>query len=765
MSDKEATARIKINKLLEAAGWRFFADGSKPANIRLEPSVTVKSSDLDALGDNFEKTNKGFIDFLLLDAKGFPLIVLEAKSEAKNPLVGKEQARKYAKSQSCRFVILSNGNLHYFWDLERGNPYLITSFPTPDSVTGYQQVTPDPQRLIEDQVGDDYIVLTQRPNYQSEAAWRNEAERPGYIQVNKLRFLRPYQLQAIHALQRAVKDGTDRFLFEMATGTGKTRTAAALIKRLFEANAITRVLFLVDRIPLAKQTEDAFAEHLTDYPAYVLRAGRRFQDEKLITITTLQSMVNIYSDYSSGYFDLVISDECHRSIYGKWSGVLKHFDGVQIGLTATPCVANLEDLNADEEDKLFVRDTLRFFEVDKPTYSYKLKDAIAEGFLVPYQIYKAKTVKTAAEGGFEVKKDELDWTAMDGATRAEFTEIFKNTDSITVDPNGLERRFTIPERNRAMVREFRQVLENGYLDHKGVLRKPLLGKTIIFAVSKRHAATLAELLDTEFADKKPTPEVRYADYVVSGMGPEDTVDGMTKIKRFKKEPFPQILVSVNMLDTGFDCPEVVNLVFARFTRSAILYQQMRGRGTRKSANKPIFTLFDFVGVADYHGDDEEYADGGIMVAKQALKKKYEPRRLLALDINDHIDPTTREWITVDENGNMVFPEASEQKAAELGARFEAWLLQQMSLNPEQERWLRLLGSQIRANADTLDEVMPEHFAFHPFQQLGGMVQAMRIFGGDAPMRSVIHSLNECLFGSEGSDINPSQPKQQPDFLS
>jgi type I restriction enzyme R subunit len=201
VSDKEATARIKINKLLEAAGWRFFAEGSAPANIRLESNATIKSSDLDALGENFEKTGKGFIDFLLLDAKGFPLIVLEAKSEDKNPLVGKEQARKYAKSQNCRFVILSNGNLHYFWDLERGNPYLITSFPTPDSVTGYRQVTPNPQCLIEEQVGDDYIALTLRPNYQSEAAWRNEAERPDYIKANKLRFLRPYQLQAVHVLQ------------------------------------------------------------------------------------------------------------------------------------------------------------------------------------------------------------------------------------------------------------------------------------------------------------------------------------------------------------------------------------------------------------------------------------------------------------------------------------------------------------------------------------------------------------------------------------
>jgi len=142
MSDKEATARIKINKLLEAAGWRFFPEDNAPANIRLEPSVTIKKSDLDALGDNFEKTAKGFIDFLLLDSKGFSFIVLEAKSEDKNPLVGKEQARKYARSQNCRFVIMSNGNLHYFWDLERGNPYVITSLPTPESVIGYQRSHP-----------------------------------------------------------------------------------------------------------------------------------------------------------------------------------------------------------------------------------------------------------------------------------------------------------------------------------------------------------------------------------------------------------------------------------------------------------------------------------------------------------------------------------------------------------------------------------------------------------------------------------------------
>jgi len=149
MPSKEATARIKINRLLEDAGWRFFANEDGPANVVLEAGVQLTENDLDALGENFEKTSKGYIDFLLLDDRGFPLIVLEAKAEDKNPLVGKEQARRYARSQNCRFVILSNGNLHYFWDLERGNPHVITSFPTPDSALSYQQVMPNPQRLID----------------------------------------------------------------------------------------------------------------------------------------------------------------------------------------------------------------------------------------------------------------------------------------------------------------------------------------------------------------------------------------------------------------------------------------------------------------------------------------------------------------------------------------------------------------------------------------------------------------------------------------
>lgn len=166
MSAKEAKARIKINKLLEEAGWRLLSDKNGKLNVLLETHIKHHE-----MGDDFEKVSSGFVDYLLLDEKGYPLCVLEAKSEDKNPLVGKEQARKYAKSQNCRFVILSNGNLHYFWDLSQGNPHLITRFPAPDSIKSYNRFQPNPDKLISEPVGKDYITLTQMPTYANETYW------------------------------------------------------------------------------------------------------------------------------------------------------------------------------------------------------------------------------------------------------------------------------------------------------------------------------------------------------------------------------------------------------------------------------------------------------------------------------------------------------------------------------------------------------------------------------------------------------------------
>jgi type I restriction enzyme R subunit len=712
MFRNEPFSRVLIDAQLREAGWSL-TDGKSVRYEYVLPDGTRA-------------------DYLLADRNGRGLAVVEAKRASVSPAEAEGQAFGYAKLAGVPFIFLANGLDVWFWEHEReAHPRQIADF--------YDQA--DLERRV---------------------ATRALRVDPLTLPVDRRIVERDYQTECIDTLCREINLGRRKLLVEMATGTGKTRMAAAFIKRLFQANAITRVLFLVDRITLANQTEDAFAEHLKDYPAYVLRAGRRFQDEKRITITTLQSMINIYRDYSPGYFDLVISDECHRSIYGKWSGVLKHFDGIQLGLTATPCVVSQAVLDSlpDEEDRLFVRDTLRFFEVDKPTYRYPLKQAIAEGYLVPYKIYKAKTVKTAAEGGFDVRRDELDWSAMDEATKREFEKLFGQDDTITVDPNSLERKFTIPERNRAIVREFCEVLEKGFTGADGVRRFAADGKTIVFAVTKRHAETLAQMFDAAFADRKPAPNVRYADFVVSDTtgGSEDLPDAAMRLKRFIKEPFPKIMVSVNMLDTGFDFPEVVNLVMARFTKSAILYQQMRGRGTRRADHikKQDFTIFDFVGVTDFHGDDEETPEGGFVIHYPPTDGPNQPRKLLVLDVHDHIDPTTRGWVTLDEDGKEMRTEAGEARANDLGVRFEEWLLSRRHLTGDQRRLLRMVGEQIRANALAMESFGAERFTEPPFSLNGGLDRAIQVFGGYSALETMLDGLNSTVFVSEGDNRNSPQ---------
>jgi type I restriction enzyme R subunit len=340
MSEKEAKARIKINKLLEEAGWRFFDTADGKANILLENNVKITEKKLNEFGENFEHTKNGFIDFLLLDEKGFPLVVLEAKAETKNPLFGKEQARKYAQSQNCRFVILSNGNIHYFWDIERGNPQLISKFPSQETLKGYENFKPDKNRLVEEIVKEDYIVLTQYPDYKNDPSYKDEKIRNKFITENKLRFLRKYQLLAIKSIQSAVKKGKDRFLFEMATGTGKTLVSAAVIKLFLRTGNARRVLFLVDRLELENQAYKAFRDYLkNDYTTVIYKENRDDWRKAEIVVSTIQTFLskNRYKRiFSPDDFDLVISDEAHRSIGGNSRAVFDYFIGYKLGLTATP---------------------------------------------------------------------------------------------------------------------------------------------------------------------------------------------------------------------------------------------------------------------------------------------------------------------------------------------------------------------------------------------------------------------------------------------
>jgi len=626
MVAKEAKARIKINKLLEEAGWRFFDQETGKANIVLEPKVKLTKAVIDALGENFEDSSNGFIDFLLLDENGFPLVVLEAKSEDKNPLVGKEQARKYAKSQNCRFVILSNGNLHYFWDLEQGNPHIITRFPSPDSIKGYHRFQPNPQRLITEPVGRDYIALTQLPGYAAEAGWNNAAEREAFIQKNRLRFLRDYQKKAISTIQDAVAEGHSRFLFEMATGTGKTLTAAAVIKLFLRTGNARRVLFLVDRLELEDQANKAFIAQLkNDYTSVIYKEQRDEWRKAEIVVTTVQSL--LFNDkykrlFSPTDFDLVISDEAHRSIGGNARAVFEYFVGYKLGLTATPRdylkkYDGSQPTTRDprEAERRLLLDTYRTFgcESGQPTFRYSLLDGVRDGFLINPVVVDARTDITTqllSDQGYAVTVPAAE---SDAAQEGFFQKDF-------------EKKFFSEATNCLFCATF---LKNG-------LRDPIsheFGKSIVFAVSQNHAAkltqTLNELADTLWPGKYQSDFAVQVTSLIPG-AQQYTINftnnnllGSANFVDAYKTSKARICVTVGMMTTGYDCPDILNLGLMRPIFSPSEFVQIKGRGTRKhdfleqifdntlkaqigQQQKTQYKLFDFFATCEYFEEKFDY---------------------------------------------------------------------------------------------------------------------------------------------------------------
>lgn len=626
MAAKEAKARVKINKLLEEAGWRFFDQAAGKANIVLEPKVKLTKAAIDALGDNFEDTSNGFIDFLLLDENGFPLVVLEAKSEDKNPLVGKEQARKYAKSQNCRFVILSNGNLHWFWDLEQGNPHIITRFPSPVSIKGYHRFQPNPQRLITEPVGKDYIALTQMPGYAAEAGWNNTAERDAFIQKNRLRFLRDYQKRAVQAIQDAVAEGSNRFLFEMATGTGKTMTAAAVIKLFLRTGNARRVLFLVDRLELEDQANKSFVAQLkNDYTSVIYKEHRDEWRKAEIVVTTVQSL--LFNDkyrrlFSPTDFDLVISDEAHRSIGGNARAVFEYFVGYKLGLTATPRdylkkydSSKPSTRDPRETERRLLLDTYRTFgcESGQPTFRYSLLDGVRDDYLINPVVVDARTDITT-----QLLSDLGYAAAVPVAEGDAAQESFFQKD--------FEKKFFAEATNRLFCSTFL----------KNALRDPIsheFGKSIVFAVSQNHAAKLTQILN-EQADVLWPGRYR-SDFAVqvTSLIPDaqqytinftnNNLLGSANFLDAYKTSKARVCVTVGMMTTGYDCPDILNLALMRPMFSPSDFVQIKGRGTRKHDfleqlfDKPLkvqigkqekmqYKLFDFFANCEYFEEKFDY---------------------------------------------------------------------------------------------------------------------------------------------------------------
>ena len=619
---KEAKARIKINNLLQEAGWRFFDNEHGRANIVLENHVKITQKDIDAFGNDFEKTKHGYIDFLLLDEKGFPYAVLEAKSEDKSPLDGKEQARKYAQSQNVRFIILSNGNLHYFWDLERGNPTIITAFPTPGSLETFQSFKPHPTKLADEVVGDDYIVLTQHPTYKTDPPrWSDEATREAFIKDQGLKFLRPYQLRAISALQDAAREQKDRYLFEMATGTGKTLIAGAVIKLFLKSGNAKRILFLVDRLELEDQAWKNFVRYLkNDYKTVIYKENRDDWRKAEIVVTTVQSLSfnNKYKKlFSPTDFDLIISDEAHRSIGGNSRAVFEYFIGYKLGLTATPkdylkkLDSALSERDPREWERRQLLDTYKTFgcESGNPTYRYSLIDGVRDGYLVNPIVSDARTEITTellSEKGYSlmVETDE----------GLEEQQTFFQRD--------FEKKFFSEQTNLMFCKTF---VENA-------LKDPVsgeIGKSIVFCVSQSHASKITQILN-EFANRL-YPGKYQSDFAVQVTSnipdaqqftinfANNNLNGHTNLLDGYRSSKTRVCVTVGMMTTGYDCEDILNLCLMRPIFSPTDFIQMKGRGTRKytysytsketgkvDAEKTTFKLFDYFANCEYFEEKFNY---------------------------------------------------------------------------------------------------------------------------------------------------------------
>ncbi|MEW5894457.1 MAG: DEAD/DEAH box helicase family protein [Candidatus Omnitrophota bacterium] len=623
---KEAKARIKINKLLEESGWRFFDSEAGPANITLEDKVKITEIILNDLGEDFEKTSNGFTDYLLLDKNGFPLVVLEAKREKINPLDAKERSRQYANSLNVRFVILSNGNIHYFWDIENDNPHIITTFPTPDSILHRQEFKPDRDAFLREEVNDDYIALTQNPNYSKDPQYIDQDQRQDFIQKTGLRFLREYQKKAVHSIQTAVREGRDRFLFEMATGTGKTLVSAAVIKLFLRTSNAKRVLFLVDRLELEDQAERNFKDYLkNDCKTVIYKENKDDWKRAEIVVSTVQSLLfkNKYKDlFSPTDFDLVISDEAHRSIGGNSRAVFEYFIGYKLGLTATPknYLRNVDEAHLASRDPRALErrqllDTYTTFgcrDCD-PTFRYTLLDGVRDGYLINPIVVDARTEITT-----QLLSDEGYSVVLENEDGEEETKVFFQKD--------YERKLFSDETNLSLCRTF---IENALCDP---LSKEI-GKTICFCVSQNHASKITQVLNQLVHEKFPgkynsdfavqvTSNIQNSQQMTINFA-NNRLSGNSRFADGYSTSKTRVCVTVGMMTTGYDCQDILNLCMMRPIFSPTDFIQIKGRGTRKYSfihresdglggqeeykkEKERFKLFDFFANCEYFEERYPY---------------------------------------------------------------------------------------------------------------------------------------------------------------
>lgn len=553
----EAFSRVVIDRKLREAGWD------------IENSQQVIFED---------HGNAGRSDYILKNSSGQPLALIEAKAQEIDPYSAKQQALNYIEAQykgKIQYIYLANDQVIYFWDITKGDAFQVNEF--------YSQR--DLERKMNAGNMGNVFPLSKKP-----------IDKDYLLKVDPNNFpLRHYQVDAINLIAEQFDAGKRAFLLEMATGTGKTGLAAALIRKFLETHQAQNVLFLVDRINLATQTKGAFEPILGDLSSIATFWGSSRNNiiGANVVVATIQSMIKKGNEYfSPGYFDLIIHDEAHRSIYSAQARAAtdRFYGATKVGLTATPkdFLKNIDEnkLNLNDPrvmEKRLQKDTYKFFGCDdgKASFRYTIQDGIndPEGpFLVGPKMHKMTTIltqKALSPEGLEVSEAK--------------------GESFTI--RELEKKVYLENTNRAMMQEF--------LDHANKEPNGEIGKTIIFAVSQRHALKLEKILN----EMMPAYGGQFAKTITSSVMNASQIAKEFKDPENKKT---RIAVSVDMLTTGFDCPEILNIVFARPIFETTSYQQIKGRGTRlytfhhkgKDYKKDYFTIFDFCGVVEYF--EEKY---------------------------------------------------------------------------------------------------------------------------------------------------------------
>ncbi len=520
MNESKTRKEIIDNHLLQA-GWNT----TDRTQVVEEFQISISNNNLNEPSISYGST---FADYALLGKDGKVLAVIEAKKSSRDAALGQEQAKQYChhiqqqQGGELPFCFYTNGVDIFFWDLGNYPPQKVYGYPTRDDLERYN------------------YLRKHRKNLSQEF-------------INTKIAGREYQIRAIRSVMESLERKRTKFLLVMATGTGKTRTVIAMIDALMRAGWAERVLFLVDRIALQNQALDDFKEHLPNEPRWPHYKETDFASDRRIYVSTYPTMLNIIRsekhNLSPHFFDLIVVDESHRSIYNTYQEVLQYFNTLTLGLTATP--TDVIDHN-----------TFELFDCEDglPTFAYSYEEAVnhTPPYLCDFQVMKIKT-KFQVEG---INKRTI---SLEDQKKLILEGI--DVEEINHEGTELERNVINKGTNTLIVREF---MEECIKDDNGVLP----GKTIFFCISKAHARRVEEI----FHQLYPEYAGELAKVIVSDDSRVYGKGGL--LDQFKNNDFPRIAISVDMLDTGIDVREITNLVFAKPVYSYTKFWQMIGRGTR-----------------------------------------------------------------------------------------------------------------------------------------------------------------------------------------